>query len=156
MIQKHLLHYSHNLLWRCKIQSTEETGEFKWRTLSDAKRRWNWKRKPLQLFLLLNHLLKLGARSHLRCTIVMRKLGKNSCTIKPNFIALISPETLVYNPQIVFTMWIFIIIQVVVKKTQKREKKPAVWMMLAESNMQYWQKYQVRRLKNVNLVTQPS
>ena len=98
MIQKHLLHYSHNLLWRCKIQSIEETGEFKWRTLSDAKRRWNWKRKPLQLFLLLNHLLKLGARSHLRCTIVVRKLGKNSCTIKPNFIALISPETLVYNP----------------------------------------------------------
>ena len=156
MIQKHLLHYSHNLLWRCKIQSIEETGEFKWRTLSDAKRRLNWKRKPLQLFLLLNHLLKLGARSHLRCTIVMRKLGKNSCTIKPNFIALISPETLVYNPQIVFTMWIFIIIQVVVTNS-KRERKSLLceWCVL-KSNMQYLQKYQVRRLKNVNLVTQPS
>ena len=50
------------------------------------------------------------------------EIGENSCTIKPNFIALISPETLVYNPQIVFTMWIFIIIQVVVKNS-KRERK---------------------------------
>ena len=26
------------------------------------------------------------------------EIGENSCTIKPNFIALISPETLIYNP----------------------------------------------------------